>query len=264
MKKIYISLIANRHHVAFFILLLFSVRLLFNNEQSNLDLIRAKTIDTFSFILAPFDYYRSLVRLHDENDLLRDKNIQFRLELEEFRNMRQDYEHLRELLGFREQSRLSLLPANVLLMGMTPNATSMIIDVGAADSVEKNLPVISSDGIVGKTILCGQKSSTVQIYSDMSFRISIRILPSGTTGILRWVHTNEAEVQEVRKNAPISIGDRVITSGYSNIYPKNIPVGKVVGVENIRGRDEKIVRVQLASDLTRISDVFVILKHRNE
>ncbi len=264
MRKIYLALVSNRHHVTFFVLFLLSIRLLFINESPNVQLIRSKFIDAFSFVLAPIEYYHSLVNLHTENDYLREQNIQLKLELEEFLNLKKEYDHLRELLEFRNQSQLSLIPANVLIMGLTPHTTSMIIDVGTADGVDKNLPVIAFDGVVGKTILCGENSSVVQIYSDMNFRISVRILPSGTTGILRWVGTDKAEILEVRKNANISIGDRVVTSGYSNIFPANLPVGKVIGVENIRGRYEKTIRVQLASDLSRITDVFVIRRESNE
>ncbi|MFQ6614751.1 MAG: rod shape-determining protein MreC, partial [Fidelibacterota bacterium] len=124
--------------------------------------------------------------------------------------------------------------------------------------------VVSPDGVVGKTILCGDLSSTVQIYTDMNFRISVRIQPGGTTGILHWVGGDEAEIQEVRKNAEISIGDRVVTSGFSTIFPKSLPVGIVIGVENIRGRYEKKVRVRMAGDLSRITDVFVVLRDADE
>ncbi|NOZ75022.1 MAG: rod shape-determining protein MreC [FCB group bacterium] len=264
MRRIYLAIVSNRQHVTFFLLLLISVRLLFINNAPNVQLIRSKAIDTFSFFLVPLEYYRSLVGLHDENDQLRNQNLQLKLELEEFLNLKKDYDHLRELLEFRKQSQLTLVPANVLMKGITPHATSMIIDVGQKDGVQKNMAVVSSDGVVGKTILCGDFSSTVQIYTDMNFRISVRIQPNGTTGILRWIGGNEAEIQEVRKNADISIGDRVVTSGFSNIFPKYLPVGTVTGVENIRGRYEKKVRVELASDLSRIADVFVVIKDAHE
>ena len=62
-----------------------------------------------------------------------------------------------------------------------------------------------------------------------------------------------------KKNVNISIGDEVITSGYSDIYPSGLPVGKVAGVIDKRGSFHKNVTVSLPNDLSVFQHAFVII-----
>ena len=82
--------------------------------------------------------------------------------------------------------------------------------------------------------------STSDSISDNNFRLSVRIMPSGAVGILRWYDANVCKVYEVQKNVDINIGDRVITSGFSKIYPPKLPVGteKLIGFSRFENFNE--------------------------
>ena len=134
---------------------------------------------------------------------------------------------------------LLLKSANVVNKGLQPNLLSIIIDRGTADGIKRNLPVLTPKGVVGKTIEISENNSIVQLISDANFRISTRILPSGATGILRFINAGTAEIREVQKNVKINIGDKVVTSGFSDIYPAGLPVGTVKGVFQDRGSFQK-------------------------
>ena len=69
------------------------------------------------------------------------------------------------------------------------------------------------------------------------------------------------KVFEVQKNVEINIGDRVITSGFSKIYPPKLPVGVVSGVYDERGSYQKVVNVEIQSDFESIQNVFVVIDH---
>ena len=62
-----------------------------------------------------------------------------------------------------------------------------------------------------------------------------------------------------QKNVEISIGDKVITSGFSDIYPSGLPVGKVVAVNDERGSFQKVINVNSPNDLSAFQFVFVII-----
>ena len=100
--------------------------------------------------------------------------------------------------------------------------------------------------------------------TDTNFRLSVRILPSGATGILRTLNGNTAQILEVQKNVDISIGDKVVTSGFSDIYPSGLPVGAVEGVYEDRSSFQKIVNVTLPNDMSSFQYVFVITEKLNE
>ena len=63
-----------------------------------------------------------------------------------------------------------------------------------------NHAVLTPDGIIGKTIQVGKYSSLVQSISDNNFRLSVRIMPSGAVGILRWHNNSMCKIYEVQKN----------------------------------------------------------------
>ena len=72
---------------------------------------------------------------------------------------------------------------------------------------------------------------------------------------------NKKVIYEVQKNVDINIGDRVITSGFSKIYPPKLPVGTVSGVYDERGSYQKVVNVEIQSDFESIQNVFVVIAH---
>ena len=101
----------------------------------------------------------------------------------------------------------------------------MTIDLGSNDGIKKNLPIITTNGIVGKTILINEETSLVQTINDANFRLSVKILPSEATGIMRFYDNDIFEIREIQKNANIKIGDKVVTSGFSKIYPEGLNAG---------------------------------------
>jgi len=68
----------------------------------------------------------------------------------------------------------------------------------------------------------------------------------------------------LQKNTEISIGNKVVTSGFSQIYPKNLPVGEVIEVLNERGSFQKIAKVRIKSKLSTLLNVFIVIEESNE
>ena len=104
----------------------------------------------------------------------------------------------------------------------------------------------------------------MQIIKDVNYRLSVRILPSGNAGILQFISDDICEVRELQKNTEISIGNKVVTSGFSQIYPKNLPVGEVIEVLNERGSFQKIAKVRIKSKLSTLLNVFIVIEESNE
>ena len=105
----------------------------------------------------------------------------------------------------------------------------------------------------------GETSTIVQSISDVNFRLSVRIYPSGATGILRYLNSNLCEIREIQKNAEISIGDNVVTSGFSYIYPDDLPVGEVIELIEERGSFQKVAKIRISPNLSSILNVFIIV-----
>ena len=226
-----------------------------------MSIIRGKATDVVSFFSSPFAWIQSLMFLEKENQVLREKNLELSLQVESMLNLQNENNALMEMLEFKKNKKFIIKSAKVVNKGIQPNLLSIIIDRGTIDGVKNNLPVLTPKGVVGKTIEASKNNSIVQLISDTNFRLSTRILPSGATGILRFVNGETAEIREVQKNVVINIGDKVVTSGFSDIYPAGLPVGTVKGVYQDRGSFQKVVSIYLPNDLNAFQHVFIITKN---
>ena len=261
MYGIYLTVVKHKDHFAFAFAIIFSTFILLNNESPKMSIIRGQATDVVTFFSSPFAWIQSLMFLEKENQDLREKNLELSLQVESMLNLQNENNALMEMLEFKKNKKFIIKSAKVVNKGIQPNLLSIIIDRGTVDGVKNNLPVLTPKGVVGKTIEASKKNSVVQLISDANFRLSTRILPSGATGILRFVNGETAEIREVQKNVVINIGDKVVTSGFSDIYPAGLPVGTVKGVYQDRGSFQKVVSIYLPNDLNAFQHVFIITKN---
>ena len=259
MRNLLLFLIKNKDHFVFVITFILSISLLFNRNDDNMSVVRGFSSDFVSFLSSPMVEVKSLAIVNEENQYLREKNLQLNLQLESILYAADENDNLRALLNFKRATKLSIIPARIINKGIQTNVKSLSIDVGSLNNVKENQAVLTPNGVIGKTIQTGEKSAIVQSISDNNFRLSVRIMPSGAVGILRWYDSNVCKIYEVQKNVDINIGDRVITSGFSKIYPPKLPVGTVSGVYDERGSYQKVVNVNIQNDFESIQNVFVII-----
>lgn len=264
MRNFYLALIRLRDHIALIIAVILSFLLILTNDSREISIIRGKSNDFFAFFYKPVAWFRSMAIVEEEAALLREKNIQLELQNAAIIELATENERLRQLLEYRRASKLTLLPAQVINKGISSGMSTITIDVGAMDSVKKNCPVLTPNGVIGKTAFVGEKNTLVQLISDRNFRLSVQILPSGAKGILRWLLGDECEIREIQRNSIINVGDYVVTSGFSDIFPKDLPVGRVTATRDERGSFNKIVRVKIDENLGSLINVFVITNQSDE
>lgn len=199
-----------------------------------------------------------MTHLQEETQLLREKNVQLSLKMETMLQAESQFNRMKSLVGFKQDSSLTLLAGQVVNMGASSNLSSVTLDIGSNHGVKVGQPVVVPEGVVGKTVVVGENTTVVQIINDVNYRLSVRIIPSGTAGILQFLDNNICEVRELQKNSEISIGDKVVTSGFSQIYPKNLPVGEVVEVLDERGSFQKVARIRIKPNLSALMYVFIV------
>ena len=264
MHNFYLSIVKKKDHLLFVLLVLFSLNILLNNDSPNTLLVRAKFLDSFSFISSPSMWLKTIVQLEEETQLLREKNLQLSLQSEEMIRSYEENINLKNLLDYKKDSNFNLVAAKVLNMGSSSNLSSITINVGLNENIEINQPVIIPEGVIGKTILVGKSTSLVQLITDVNYRASVRIFPSGSIGILRYLRDDICEVREIQKNAEIKLGDAVLTSGFSDIYPSNLKIGNVIEIQDEISSFQKIVKVRVSSNIGSLLNVFVVREDDNE
>ena len=260
MRTLYLILLKRKDIFTLVLSVILSLLMLSNGESDNVRLLRSKANRFFTILYSPITWIRSMALIEEEAALLRSKNLQLSFQVESMRYLLEENNRLAELLDFQRESKMTILPARVIKMGTSPYlSSSLSIDVGLESGVEENNPVITPKGIIGKTTIVGDNAAIVQLINDVNFRLSVRIKPSGSTGILRWLDGDLYLIKEVQKNANVNIGNKVVTSGFSDIFPNDLPVGKVVNITDERGRFQKSVVVQINENIGSIINLFVIV-----
>ncbi|MBF89139.1 MAG: rod shape-determining protein MreC [Candidatus Marinimicrobia bacterium] len=263
MRKIIGFIFDNRDWFSLLCAIFFSLIILNNNNSHNIQLIRGKTNSVFSVFFIPGNWLKDLGTLKSENDNLKNKILQLSLFNSELLRYKNENEELREMLDYKNNTELSIIPGKVTSRGLSPLLTAITIDVGPGYNLMPNMPIVNVEGIVGKTISVTSQTALVQLLTDYSFRLSVKLQETETIGILRWRKGDIFEVWEIPRASNVNIGDRIVTSGYSDIFPSDLPVGKVI---KIIDRPEMLHKIAIGSayvDFNSLGHVFVI-KDYNE
>ena len=260
MRRFLGFLYERRDYVALLLAVIISLFSLKSSESPEIQILRGKANAIFSVLYSPVRWVRGINELRLENELLREKATQLALLNSSLLNHKHENEKLRSMLDYKRDSRLEMVSARVVSQGISPLVSSITIDVGTDQGVEVNTAVLSVDGIVGRTISVGKTTSVAQIMTDYNFRASVKLEESGSTGILRWKTEKVFEVWEILKTVSPRLGERVITSGYSDIFPRNLPVGEVTGIVDNPEMLHNIILARPFTDFTSLQHVFVVKK----
>jgi len=241
-----------------------SLVLIFSDSNEKVQSFRLSITENFSFLYEPFNWIDNQSFLLKRIEVLSSENLKLNLENELLHSNKIENNYLRELLNFQEREEYKFVGSDVISRGISSNLNTILIDRGLSSGVKENSPVLSSRGIIGKVIISSEKTSVVQLISDGSFRVSVKVMPSESEGILRWKNDTVCEIFEVKKTSDINIGDSVITSNLSTYFPPNLPVGEVISIHDKSDSFNKIIRVKLYSDLSKLNQLFVIVEGDNE
>lgn len=162
---------------------------------------------------------------------------------------------------------LSLIPARVVDNSLRLADNLMVIDRGSNHGVAPEMGVVCGTGVVGIVSQVSRQYSVVVPVLNSHSSISCRLNGTNHFGYLRWHGGNalEAVVEDVPRHAVVKPGDRVETSGFSNMFPPGITLGTVERVGNSKDGLAYELAVRLTADLGRVEHVAVINNtHHNE
>ncbi len=153
-----------------------------------------------------------------------------------------------------------LIPAKVVANSIDKPSNLMTIDKGSADGVRKDMGVVCGTGVVGIVYLVSEHYSVLIPVLNVKSNISCTIQNRGYFGYLRWKGgvSEYAYLEDVPRHAHFKLGDNVVTSGYSAVFPPGVLVGKVLHVFNSADGLSYRVQLKLSTDFAKLRDVCVI------
>ena len=263
MRNLLHFLARHNHWYLFVLLEVVSFVLLFkyNSYQgsvwfSSANAVAGKVYDASSAV----DQYFSLV---DVNRKLTERNVYLERELARLTDTAtvaaKDSTYMQRMQAGVLRKYKSV-PARVVSNSLDKLNNFITIDKGTADGVGKDMGVACGLGVVGIVYLTAEHYSVVIPVLNSKSNISCSIRGRGYFGYLHWYgdRPDEAYLDDVPRHARFRIGDIVVTSGYSSVFPPGMLVGKIMRVYNSANGMSYRLRVKLSTDFGNLRDVCVI------
>jgi rod shape-determining protein MreC len=200
-------------------------------------------------------YHLNMVKaesLQSEVDLLR-------LRLFDLREVVQENKRFNDLYNFKQKSPLHLVAARVIARSPDSWSSSVIIDKGRYNGIRPGMVVVSPQGLVGSIVESSQDSSKVLLINDPNQGISSIVQRSRQEGLVSGTLGTNLIMRYLPDGAQIEVGDVIITSELSRLYPKGLLVGRVVNIGVEFSGLNRYALVKPIVDLTNIEEVLVIV-----
>ncbi|MGC8596207.1 MAG: rod shape-determining protein MreC [Candidatus Kryptoniota bacterium] len=247
-----------RNYVIFAVLVSISLFLVAANGGSRLRDLQAVGLVTTAYFESALNGITSYFGLAAKNKELEDENARLIDETARIRRSLLENEQLRKMLNLQQNSGYKLSPANVIGRSVDGGRNLMTLDIGSADSVRMNYPVVSGDGLVGIVIAVTPHYSLVQTLLDKESRIAARLVGASADGIIDAGEFGLLSMKNVPRRYEVKVGDIVETSTLSSLVPPDITIGTVSRAYDKRGDIFKEIEVLPAVDISSISVVFVM------
>lgn len=199
----------------------------------------------------------------EENEALKAENSELNNRLIDYEKIKDENEQYRTIQGIQE-----IYPDFEIIMGFVISRdpadrfSSFMIDRGTLHGVSLNDPVITPGGLVGIVTQVGPISSRVRTILSPENDVSCIEIVSKELGVLSGNVTLStqglAKLSILSEETVIKDGDMLVTAGASGIYPKGVPVGKVVSVETEPHGVTKYAVIRPISEIDKVSTVQVI------
>ena len=263
MRNLLAFLVKYNHWFLFVLLEVISMVLLFryNSYQSSVYFSSANVVTGKMYEWnSEVENFFSLTKI---NGQLTQRNLYLERQVNELAAKVTELTHDSSYL-FHDQLRLlddyKLVPAKVIANSIDRKDNLITIDKGSEDGIRTDMGVACGNGLVGVVYMVSPHYSVVIPVLNSRSNVSVKIQKRGYFGYLHWSggRSDLAYVDDVPRHAHFRIGDKIITSGFSSIFPEGIMVGKVLHVFNSSDGLSYRVQVKLSTDFSNLRDVCVI------
>ncbi len=213
--------------------------------------------DTVGGWLSTLTRAQQVVRSHEE---LAQENARLRMELEQLQSLQKENEQLHKLLQVRPSLPGNWVGARVVAYYLQPGQQTVRIDRGTRDGIVPGAPVVTGTGLVGVVAQADSQYALVRLLIAPRMAVSAKVLNAQkvSSGICEGRGESELLLNFIPSEAPVEVGDKVITAGIGSKYPPNLPIGTVEKVWLDRQYSVKKAIVRPAVDMEDLQVVLVM------
>ncbi len=246
------------HFLLIFILLeVFSLVLLVGSDVRRNSVFNTSANSMVGRVYSFTSKYAGYFNLREENaelmgqlSQMRARNYSFIADTSQFRNYH-------DSLG---KLKYRFLTATIIKNSVNRANNFITIDVGSDHGIRPDMAVVSAAGVVGVVVAVSRNFSLALSVLNGKVGVSAKLKSQNFYGSITWPGDDYryAELDEIPNHVEITKGDTVVTSGYSAIFPPDLPVAVIEEYERNSEDNFYSIKVKLLSDLKRVSNVMII------
>ncbi len=208
-----------------------------------------------------WDHYIDLVDVRRRNDELEASLREAMFAVAAVREDEAELQRLRALLTLAPPEGWARLGARVIAhrLGLQAELESILLDKGYLQGGDVRTPVVTHRGVVGRVFRAGPYSSSVLLVTDPNSRIAVLSQNTRTPGVVMGTGARRLlEMRYVSINAPLAVGELLVTSGQAGAFPKGLPVARVVSIEYSDLSLFQKIMVEPLADLENLEEVLLL------
>ena len=245
--------ILTKNHVFFFFVIL---ELILLSHLSSKDFVIESNFQKLSTAVSGFVFskekkIKDFFALKKINEQLLNKNY----------NLFIENQKLKKIYSSNKENYLcDIIQAKIVKNTWNKNQNYLVINQGSLHGVSTQMGAVNNNNLIGITATVNNNFSTVISLLNTDLMISAKIAKSGHYGSISWngLDYTKMQLSDISKNAMVEIGDTIVTSGYSNIFPEGINIGTVSKCKNEKNTNFLNIEVNLFTDFASIEFVYLI------
>ena len=256
MQQIIFFLIRNKNFLLFIVLFSISIFLTIQTHSYHKNNFVNSSNNITGGIYTIKSSITNYFNLREENEILIDEITRIRIQLESYKSkvVNQNIDTNSIL------SKYYFVSAKVINNSFSKTKNKLTIDKGERDSIQLDLGVITSKGIVGIIDNVSNKYATIQSILNTNSQINAKLKNAKHFGSLVWntEDPNVIQLIDIPRLASVKIGDTIVTGGKSTIFPEGILIGAVIDFELTEDENSQNLNIQLFNDMTNLQHVYII------
>jgi len=216
--------------------------------------------DFNNYLLSFWTDYIALVSTQKENRALRESVRQLNVRIIESQDVLLENERLHKLLTLKNDISVPSVVATVIGEDSAPWYRSIVIDRGSVDGLTEGMPVMATNGVVGRVVKVAASSSRVLLLTDHASSIAAMIQRSRARGVLKGKGSGFCQLEFTVREDDVKVGDIVTTSGVGGVFKKGRILGEVTMVKKGEYGMFQTIDVRPAVNTFHLEEVLVLLQ----
>lgn len=202
---------------------------------------------------------RGYFNLSKQNAELREENLMLLEQLQEYQSLSDELQSRQALREGKLSGRFRYSTATIVKISRNTQHNYIIIDKGREEGITKNSGIITGNGVVGIIYAVDNHYAYGLTLMNPKISVSARIGHSGIVAPMAWdgLSSKRAVMKDIPLHYDVTPGDTVWTSGFSTIFPPDIPLGVTEG-SHLENGASSTVDVELFQDFSALRHVIIV------